>query len=244
MSAVLSAALRPRFYLVISLAFVAFVFVGFSRSYYLRILSDPPNLSTLLHVHAVVFTVWMALFVVQAKLVAAQRVELHRKLGVASAIFAILVFVVGMLAGFETAISDHMSPSGLKPPQFSIIPFTSILLFGAFIALGVAFRRRPGLHRRFMILGFVASISPASARIIRLLGVQEYRDYLIPLCAAMFIAACMAYDWKKHRVVHPVYAIGGLVTVASWPLRIMIGHSDWYFPIGEQVARLARTMFG
>lgn len=240
----MSAVLRPRFYLLISLTLAAFVVLGFSRSYYLRILTDPPNLTTLIHVHAVVFTVWLALFIVQARLVSAHRVDLHRKLGVTSALFALIVFTVGVLSAFETATSSRVSPSGLAPPQFSIIPFTSIAMFGAFIALGIGFRRRPGLHRRFMILGFIASISPASARVIRLIGMEEYRNFLIPLFAAIFIAACMAYDWKKHRVVHPAYAIGGLAIVASWPLRLMVGRSDWYFPIGEGVARLGRAMFG
>src|SRR6185312_3603892 len=101
---------------------------------------------------------------------------------------------------------------------------------------------RPGLHRRLMVLGFIASISPATARVLRLLDVQDYRDALIPLCAALFVTACLVYDWRKHRAVHPAYVIGGLVIVASWPLRMMVGHSDWYFPIGEAVARLAHRM--
>jgi hypothetical protein len=240
----MSAVLRPRFYLLVTAALVAFVVAGFARTYYSRILTDPPPLTTLLHLHAAVFTVWMALFLAQAALVAAHRVDLHRKLGIASAIFAGVVFAFGVLSVFQTAISNHVSPSGLAPPQFSIIGFTTIGLFGAFISLGIIFRRRPGLHRRFMVLGFIASISPATGRVLRLLDIQEYRDALIPLCAALFIAACIAYDWRKHHVVHPAYAIGGLTIVASWPLRIMVGHSDWYFPIGESVARMARAMFG
>jgi hypothetical protein len=222
----MSAVLRPRFYLLVTFALAAFVIVGFSKSYYLKIFSG------------------LGLFIAQAWLVAAQRVDLHRKLGIVSAIFAALVFAVGVLTVFQTAISNHVSPSGLKPPQFSIIGFTSIGLFGAFIALGIAFRRKPGLHRRFMILGFIASISPATARVLRLLDLQPYRDALIPLCAAMFITACLVHDWRKYRVVHPVYWVGGLVIVASWPLRLMIGRSDWYFPVGEEVARIAREIFG
>jgi hypothetical protein len=240
----MSAVLRPRFYLLVTLALAAFVVTGFFRTYYSRILFDPPPLTTMLHLHAAVFTIWLVLFVAQAGFVAAHRVDLHRKLGIASAIFAGVVFVVGVLAVFQTAISNHVSPSGLAPPQFSIIGFTSIGLFGVFIALGVIFRRRPGLHRRFMILGFIASISPATARVLRLLDVQAARDVWIPLCAALFVVACLAHDWRRHRVVHPAYVIGGLVIVASWPLRNMVGHSDWYFPIGEAVARVAHVMFG
>jgi hypothetical protein len=94
-----------------------------------------------------------------------------------------------------------------------------------------------------MVLGMIASLSPATARVLRLLHVQDYRDALIPLCAAVFVAACLVYDWRKYRLVHPVYVIGGFVIAASWPLRNMVGHSDWYFPIGEAAARVARAMW-
>jgi MFS family permease len=50
----------------------------------------------------------------------------------------------------------------------------------------------------------------------------------------------------QHRVHRRRRAdvIGGLVIVASWPLRLMVGRSDWYFQIGEAVARVANRMFG
>src|SRR5687767_2740643 len=106
----MAAVLSPRFYLLLALALVVFVVVGFAPSYYLRILTAPPALTTVLHVHALVFTVWMALFLAQVGLVAADRVELHRKLGIASAIFACIVVAVGVLSVLETTISDHVSP--------------------------------------------------------------------------------------------------------------------------------------
>jgi len=239
----MSAVVRPRFYLLVALALMGLVVVGFWRSYYHRILFDPPPLSTLMHLHAIVFTLWLGLFFVQAGLVANHRVDLHRRLGIASAGVAVMVVTVAVLAVFETAISNHRSPSGLAPAQFSIVGFVSIGLFAVFIALGIAYRKRAALHRRFMVLAMVASISPASARLLRLLDLQEYRNVLIPGIAALFIGACLVHDWRRYRVVHRVYAIGGAVIVASWPLRIMIGRSDWYFPVGEGVARIAHVLF-
>lgn len=244
MSASRSAILRPRFYLLVTMVLVAFVVAAFSPSYYLRLLTDPPQLTTVLHVHAAVFSVWLVLFLVQAWLVAARRVDLHRRLGVASAAFAVVVFAVGVLSALETAISDHVSPSGLAPAQFSIVPLTSIALFGAFVGLGVIYRHRPELHRRFMVLAFIATISPAVARILRFLDLQPHRNVLIPAVAGMFVAVCMLYDWRRHRRVHASYVIGGLVVVASWPLRLVVGRSEWWFPVGEGVARMARALFG
>ena len=240
----MSAAVKSRFYFFTALALAAWVILAFSRTYYVPIFTNPPQLSTLMHWHVVVFTMWLALFIVQARLIAARRVDLHRIFGIAGAVLAAGVFVVGVLAVFQTSISSHVSPSGLKPPQFSIVGFTSIGMFGAFTGLGLALRRHPALHKRLMVVGMVAALSPATARLLRLLDVQEHRDVLIPLCAAAFIAVAMVHDWRKHRIIHPVYVIGGVIIVASWPLRLLIGRSEWYYPIGESVARLAHAMFG
>lgn len=240
----MTVAVKSRFYLFAALALAAWVILGFSRTYYLPIFTNPPRLSTLMHWHVVVFTSWLALFVIQARLISARRIDLHRIIGVAGAVLAAVVFVLGVLAVFQTSISNHVSPSGLKPAQFSIIGFTSIGMFGVFTGLGLALRKRSALHKRLMVVGMVAALSPATARVLRLIDVQEYRDLLIPLCAAAFIAAAMVHDWRRHRIVHPVYVIGGLVIVVSWPLRLTVGRSEWYYPIGESVARLARAMFG
>lgn len=53
-----------------------------------------------------------------------------------------------------------------------------------------------------------------------------------------FITWCLVHDWRRHHIVHPVYAIGGVAIVASWPLRLMVGRSEWYQPIGDWIARI------
>jgi len=35
-----------------------------------------------------------------------------------------------------------------------------------------------------------------------------------------------------------VFALGGLVIVIAWPLRLIIGRSEWYQPIGDWIAHL------
>ena len=55
---------------------------------------------------------------------------------------------------------------------------------------------------------------------------------------AFFAGWCLVHDWRRNRVVHPVFLIGGLVVIASWPLRMVIARSEWYQPIGDWVARV------
>jgi len=64
---------RRCFYAVMGVAISAIVFVGFSRSYFLRALLTVPPLTPTLHVHGFVLALWLVLFVVQAGLIANDR---------------------------------------------------------------------------------------------------------------------------------------------------------------------------
>src|SRR3712207_5955067 len=81
------------------------VFAGFARSYYLSHWLTPPartpEITPLLHIHAIVFTLWILLQAVQPALIAAERRPLHRKLGYAGAGLALIVWVLGNLASIE-----------------------------------------------------------------------------------------------------------------------------------------------
>ena len=57
------------------------VFLGFARTYYLAGVFKADPLPPLLHVHGAVFSAWIVLLIVQVSLVAADRVDLHRRLG-------------------------------------------------------------------------------------------------------------------------------------------------------------------
>src|SRR5678815_2792955 len=74
------------FFTGLSLLMVLAVFVGFSRSYYLKGLYGAPELPALFHVHGLLFTTWMLFLVMQTALVATRRTPLHRRLGVAGGV--------------------------------------------------------------------------------------------------------------------------------------------------------------
>jgi hypothetical protein len=238
----MSAIPRPAFYRQMAIALSLFVFIGFSQTYYLRFLSDLPPLDTLVHLHSLVFTAWLLVFIVQTRLVAAHRVDLHMKLGIAALVLAVLIVVISFGTTAVKATIPRIHPSGLTPPQFTIVGAMSLVLFAGFLALGIAFRRRAAFHKRFMVLAMIAVLSPAASRIVTQLGLRDHWTYLVPLFPALFVACCLAFDWRQQRTVHPVYAIGGTVLIASWPLRLMIGRSDWYQPVGEWMARVGTAI--
>jgi hypothetical protein len=238
----MSAVVRPAFYRHMAIALSLFVIIGFSRTYYLRFLTDLPPLQTLVHWHSVVFSAWLLVFIAQTRLVAARRVDLHMKMGIAAVALAVVVVLTSFATTAVKATIPLIHSSGLTPPQFTIVGIMSLVLFAGFLALGIVYRRRSDYHKRFMILAMIGVLSPAASRIVMQLGLREHWTYLVPIIPALFVACCLAYDWRKQRIVHPVYAIGGATLIASWPLRILIGRSEWYQPVGEWIARLGAGM--
>ena len=238
----MSAVVRPAFYRHIAIALSLFIIIGFSRTYYLRFLTDLPPLNTLMHLHSLAFSAWLLVFIAQTRLVAAGRVDLHMKLGIAALALAAVIVAIGFATTAVKATIPRVHPSGLTPPQFTIVGNMSLVLFAGLLALGFAFRGRAAYHKRFMVLATIAVLTPAASRLVTQLGLREHWTYLVPVVPALFVACCLAYDWRKQHMVHPVYAIGGAAIIASWPLRLMIGRSEWYRPIGEWIARLGAGM--
>jgi hypothetical protein len=238
----MSAVVRPAFYRLMAIALSLFVFVGFSRTYYLRFLTDLPPVQTLVHWHSLVFSAWLLVFIAQTRLVAARRVDLHMKLGIAAVALAVVVVAISFATTAVKATIPFIHSSGLTAPQFTIVGIMSLVLFAGFLALGIAFRRRAAYHKRFMVLAMIGVLTPAASRIVMQLGLREHWTYLVPIVPAVFVVCCLAYDWHKQRLVHPVYAIGGAALIASWPLRIVIGRSEWYQPVGEWIARIGAAL--
>jgi hypothetical protein len=229
---------RSPFYPWIAIALSLVIIAGFSRTYYLRFLFDLPPMTLLVHLHGLVFTAWLALFVAQTRLIAAHRVDLHMKLGIAGVVLAVILTVVTLWTVVVQAGIPRVRATGLTNTQHTLVGFTSIGMYAAFIALGLAARRRSALHKRYMVLAMIAILSPATARLVAAVGMFEYANVFVPAMAAAFVIACLVYDWRTSRVIHPVYVIGGAVIVASWPWRYVAARQDWYQPIGEAIARL------
>jgi hypothetical protein len=214
------------------------VLIGFARTYYLKGLFGTPELPGLLvHLHGIVMTSWVALFVTQVSLVAARRIKLHQRLGVLGAILAALVLFVGVSTAISAAARG--SSSGPPPLQFLVIPLGDMLVFAILVGTALYFRRRMDVHKRLMLLGAVNLLTPAIARVplhfIETGGPLAFFG-LTDLC----VLACVVFDTVKNRRLHPIFVWGTLLIVLSQPLRLMVAGTDTWMRFATSLVRLVR----
>ncbi len=152
------------FYTGIAIAAALVVLVGFSRTYFLRPYFETASLDTAFHVHGLVFSAWIALFVAQTSLVATRRIDVHRSLGWAGACLAALMIVVALNAAVHGAHRDIAAGYETESLRFFTTPVLSMAMFASLVALAVLARGRPETHKRLMLLATISLLDAAAAR--------------------------------------------------------------------------------
>jgi len=214
------------FYVGMAIAVAVTVFAGFSRSYFLKAQFGTPELGLLLHVHGLVFTSWVLFFLAQTTLVAAGRTDLHRRMGVAGAVLAALLLIVGTVTAILRVKGGSAPIPGVSPLSFLAIPLFDMVVFAILIGAGLYLRRRPETHKRLMTL---ATISLMSAPIARLpFELMKAGPPAFFGLTDLFIVVMLGYDLATRRRVHPATIWGGLFILVSQPLRLMLsGTPAW-----------------
>lgn len=181
-----------------------FVFAGFAPTFYLKGVYGAPELSRLKLLHGLVMTAWFTLFLVQARLVAAGRVSMHRQLGMAGLVVALLVVTMGVTTGLASARAGA-SPIGVPPLVFLVMPLGEMVAFAGLFTAAFAMRRRAAHHKRLMLVATLAMLTPAMAR----MPFDFVKAGGPPVFFAMtdlVILACIAFDTAKNRRLHPAFA--------------------------------------
>jgi hypothetical protein len=220
-----------KFFLGIALALAICTFAGFSRSYYLMQWTGAHELPWIVHVHGVLFTVWVLLFGLQAGLISRERHDVHVVTGSFGIALAAAMIVLGLFVAVTRSKPPALVP--LTVEQFLIFPLVSIGLFALFVGLAFANRHRPDHHKRYMLIASVNVVLPALARMTVLLPFLPRGVLGGMMIGNLFLVALALFDWRSLGRLHRATLIGGGVTLLSEPLRFMIARSDWWPPVAR-----------
>lgn len=214
-----------RFFTGMAIAMAVVCFAGFAPSYYLKTQFGTPPLKPLVHIHGMVFSLWMVLLVVQTALVAKGRVALHRGLGVAGAVLAVLMVVLGAAVAIRRG--QTITPG---VPQDMVLAFLAItaaalVLFPSLVGAAIVLRRNAAAHKRLMMLATTVILAAAVHRLLmRLIDPAIAPPYFYG-ATDLFIVALVIYDVVTRKRVHPATIWGGLAVILSQPLTLVLGGS-------------------
>lgn len=226
------------FYISMSIAAVITVFAGFSRTYYLRPYFTTAPLMPLLHLHGLVFTSWLALFLVQTTLVAAHRTDIHRRLGILGGVIAGLMIVIGPTTAVIRASQGATPVPGISPLSFLVVPLGDMFVFTILVGAGFYFRRRPDVHKRLMLLATISILAAAIARLP--FAIMQAGPPAFFGLTDVFVVGCLLYDLITLKRIHRATALGALLIIASQPLRLMLGGTHAWLAFAGWLTHLAR----
>ena len=217
------------FYTGMALIFACSVFVGFSRTYYLKLIFGTPHLSGIAHLHGAVFTAWTLFFVFQTGLIFAGRTDIHRRVGTAGAVFGIGIVLLGAAMTIHSVRAGYASG---RPDmaELSINAIIDLLLFCGFFATGWILRYKKEIHKRCMMLAMMSLIIPSIARLPIPFGMIAW-----VICA--FSLTGVAYDLIVLRRVHLTSIVGALLINVATPLRFIIADTQAWQNVAEWIMK-------
>ena len=199
--------------IVSSLTIVA----GFFSTYGPKVMTGQPAVPTIIHVHAVIFSMWLIVFVAQTALVLGGRTDIHRRLGATSMLLAALMTVVGVWTAVTAARLGHRGIPGVEFPDvegFLLLNVTSTVVFAVLVAAGWYFRRNAQTHKRLMLMAVTgALVGPGASRLPFVSG----NTPAIGMLVLAFVFAGPTYDFVTRRRIHPAYIWGVLVSFLIVP---------------------------
>lgn len=212
-----------RFALIMALAMAATVIIGFSTQFLLGRSTFASPLRV--HVHAVLFMGWVAIFVTQSWLATRGPLALHRKLGwlalgwIAMMMAAAMVVIVAMAR-------NGTVPFFFTPQHFLIADPLSLVSFVVMTGVAIAMRRRTDWHARLQIGAMTQIMGPAFGRMLPMPLMIPYAFEAAGAASSMFLVAGMVRDKRRQGWVHPAWWVGVAALIVTMAASQLIARSS------------------
>lgn len=217
-----SAKRHAAFFPAMSLLLIAFVFLGFAPTYYLRPAAAGP-IPGYLHVHGAAMTAWFLLLLVQTALIATRRRAAHRRLGIAGALVAAVIVILNPLVVAWGV--PHLLAGNNSTQLTALVVVADLLLVGIFlvlVGLAIGWRRFPETHSRMLLLASIAVSGPALGRFSLSLADTP----LLGIIALMVLPLLVVvHDRMMMKRAHPASAWGSAAIIGSVVFSVAIANT-------------------
>jgi len=217
-----------RFFLRAAILMTAIIVAGFSFQLAMGRSTFASPLRV--HVHALLFMGWVAIYLTQNVLVSTGRIGLHRRLGWVAAAWAAAMVVSGFVVTVAMVRAGTV-PFFFKPVHFLVFDPVAVLTFGGLTAAAVHLRRRTEWHRRLHFCGMTILISPAFGRLLPMPLLQPWAWEAAFAVSLLFPLTGAWLDVRRSGRVHPAWWWGIAVILASFAVTQAITYS----PVGTAI---------
>jgi uncharacterized membrane protein len=204
-----------RFFLRSAIIMAAIIVAGFSMQLAMgrSTFASPVRV----HVHAILFMGWVAIYLAQNVLVASGRIDLHRRLGWIAAVWMVPMVVSGF---FVTAIMvrNGNAPFFFQPLQFLVFDPMTVTGFAGLTVAAILLRRCTDWHRRLHFCGMALLLAPACGRLLPMPLLQPWAWEATFAVTLLFPLAGIWSDLRRDGHVHPAWqwGIGAMVAVFAF----------------------------
>jgi len=236
--------LERKFYSRMAIFLVVIVFLGFAPSFYLRGIVPEyprpnPTLPPAVIFHGLMFTLWMALLVIQTQLVATRRTATHMKLGKASMLVAIALLPVMYLTAVW-AVPRESHPPFTDALNWTAIPLAVIPAFAFLVYEAWRRRRESQWHKRLMLSATILfAAGPGFSRIP--LAPPTFWGFTLQLLVgtALLFAPLFIWDRRTQGAVHPATFTGYAVATAAAVIPLALIYTNSWAGIAAHLPGIA-----
>jgi hypothetical protein len=227
-----------RLFAAAAVLFPLIVLAGFGRTFYARGLFEvPPLPSRLVYAHGVLMTMWVVLFIIQIRFIAAKRVRIHQRLGYAAIGLAALIIATGVPTAVRAAkYGSFSTPPGVPPLAFLAVPMFDLLMFALLFGAAIYYRRRPSAHKSLMLLTAVNFLPPAVARVpmpaLAALGPLWFFGF--PGALALL---CLGLEAWRYGRINRVFVAGTVLLICSYFVRLTVMSTDTWMAFATWLTR-------
>lgn len=206
------------FYFFMSLLVATVVVYGFSRTVGPRLFHPPSPLPVVLYFHAVLFTGWLAFFIVQSALIRTRNVKVHRQLGWFGLALGIAIPVVGITTAIVmTRLRVREGQTDFA--SFLVVPLFDMLAFSVAFGLAFYWRTKPEFHRRLILIACCALTGAGFGRFPSSLVPENWFYAGVDILILLGVARDLIVTKRVHLVYFyglPLLMLGQIATIYAY----------------------------
>lgn len=202
-------ATRSRFFLYLTVAFLAIAIAGFSTTLFIPLARGTFSAPPIIKIHGALLFGWLLFLIAQTSLIQSKNVMTHRKIGWFGVFLCVAIIISGVLIGAFATRRD-LAVGGESSLIGSFVnTVIEMILFGSLVGSAIFYRRTPETHKRLLVVATISILGPAWFRFRHFMPFIPNPFVTFSYIADSVLLIPIARDWITFKRVHPVYIWAG-----------------------------------